>query len=89
MSLIGCSTKTIVKTEYIRQEIPDLPEEPEYYQVKWHMCYSFYCIDAENAKALLKNRALDKAYQEELRTILEHLRTGFSGQFPGQAGEGE
>jgi hypothetical protein len=33
-----------------------------------------YCLDEGNAKNLLKNRELDKAYSEELRTILEGLR---------------
>jgi hypothetical protein len=33
-----------------------------------------YCLDAENVKNLLKNRELDKAYSDEMRTILEGLR---------------
>ena len=74
MSLIGCSSKQIVKTEYIRQQVPDLPQEPEYYPVVWHNKLGFYCLDAENAKNLLKNRELDKGYQEEMKTILQSLK---------------
>jgi hypothetical protein len=33
-----------------------------------------YCLDEGNAKNLLKNRELDKGYQEELQTILKHLK---------------
>lgn len=33
-----------------------------------------YCLDAENAKNLLKNREIDKAYQEELVLILGGMR---------------
>lgn len=34
----------------------------------------FYCLDVENVKNLLKNREIDKAYQDELRAILEGAR---------------
>ncbi len=74
VSLIGCSTKQIVRTEYIKQQIPDLPQEPEYYPVQWHMSGMSYCLDEGNAKNLLKNRGLDKGYQEELRNILEGMK---------------
>ncbi len=75
MSLIGCSsTKQIVKTEYIKQQIPDLPKEPEYYPVQWQVKDGLYYFNAENAKNLLKNRELDKAYQEETKEILQHLK---------------
>lgn len=77
MSLIACSsTKQIVKTEYIKQQVPDLPKEPEYYPVQWQSKDGIYYFDTENAKNLLKNRELDKGYQKEMRTILEHIKEG-------------
>lgn len=38
------------------------------------MVDSSYCLDEDNAKNLLKNREIDKAYSAELMTILEGLR---------------
>ena len=86
MSLTACSQRQIVKTEYIRQQIPELPKEPEYYSVQWQVITPLhppldkggiergYCVDADNAKSLLKNREIDKGYQQELKTILEQLK---------------
>lgn len=75
MLLTGCIHQSkIVKTEYIKPEIPPLPESPQYYSVEFLKKDDLYCLDRENAKNLLKNRELDKAYQEELRTIIESLR---------------
>ena len=68
------STKQTVKTEYIRQQIPDLPLPPEYFEVQWQSKDGLYCVDADGAKALLKNRELDKGYQEEMQKILKHLK---------------
>jgi len=33
-----------------------------------------YCLDSENAKNLLKNREIDKAYTDELRAILDTVK---------------
>ncbi len=76
MNSIGCSTATkqVIKTEYIKQQVPELPKEPEYYPVRWQGKGEMYCVDAGGAKALLKNRERDKAYQEEMREILKHLK---------------
>lgn len=71
MSLIGCST--IVKTEYIKQQIPELPKEPTYFNVIWQGKDGLYCTDADNAKNLLKNVEIDRAYGNDLKTILEQL----------------
>lgn len=75
MLLTGCSGKYI-KTEYIKQSIPELPAEPEYYPVQWQKKNGAYCIYPEDAKNLLKNIELMKGYQRELRVILEELRSG-------------
>lgn len=73
--LMGCtSTRQIVKTEYIKQQAPPLPVEPEYYSVDFKNIQGNYCLDPENAKNLLKNRELDKGYQEEMREILQGLQ---------------
>lgn len=78
VSLTACS-RQIVKTEYIKQQVPELPKEPEYYPVIWvnrliGESVNRYCLDAENAKNLLKNRELEKGYQRELRKILEQIK---------------
>ncbi len=70
---IGCSTK-LVQTEYITLQIPDPPAPPEYYHVQWYKIDGNYCVTAESAKNLLKNRELDKAYQQELLEILKELK---------------
>jgi hypothetical protein len=70
LSLIGCSSQ-VVRTEYISPYIPELPEEPEYYTVKWERFGDRYCLDAENAKNLLKNIELMKGYKDELREIIK------------------
>lgn len=75
MLLMGC-TKSIVKTEYIKQEIPPLPEPPQYFDVHFQKKDGFYCVTPDDAKNLLKNREIDKAYMQELRTILEGLNNG-------------
>lgn len=71
---MGCSSQQIVKTEYIKQYVPELPTEPNYYSVKWNMLNMYYCLDLENAKNLLKNYELMRGYQVEMRTILERLK---------------
>ena len=70
--LTGCGT--ITKTIYIEKEIPYIPTKPEYYSVEWQSMTGLYCIDEDNAINLLKNRELDKSYQEEIRNILENLK---------------
>lgn len=75
MNLIGCSaTKQIVKTEHIKQQVPELPKEPEYYPVMWLDKNGMYCINNEAAKNLLKNIEIMKGYQEEMQKILKHLK---------------
>ena len=79
MSLTGCSSlpavaPTVVKTEYVRQQIPDPPAEPDYYPVTFNKSGDSYMLDEGNAKALLMNRELDKGYREELKSILMNLK---------------
>jgi hypothetical protein len=74
LSLTACSGNQVVRTEYIRPYIPELPEEPEYYTVKWQRLEGRYCLDPDNAKSLLKNIELMKGYQDELREIIGGLR---------------
>lgn len=70
--MVGCSS--IVKTVYIKQELPYIPEKPDYYGVTFHEIERRYCLDENNAKNLLKNRILDLGYMEELRKILDGLK---------------
>lgn len=74
----GCSlpSSQVVRTEYIKQQVPVPPEPPEYYPVKFEIKEGLYCLDQDSAKGLLKNRELDKGYQSELRSILANLKTG-------------
>ena len=77
MSLIGCSpAKQIVKTEYIKQEVPSLPALPTFYLVIWQMEGGHYCLDESQAKELLKNIEIMKGYQNEMREILQGLKDG-------------
>ena len=74
-SLTGCTQgNQIVKTDYIRQEIPSIPASPEFYPVSFIKRDEYYCIDAENARNLLKNRELEKGYQDELKEILNQIK---------------
>lgn len=70
--MFGCSS--IVKTVYIKQELPYIPEKPDYYGVTFYEIEGGYCLNEDNAKNLLKNRILDLGYMEELRKILEGLK---------------
>jgi len=79
LSLIGCSplgltTSKIVKTEYVRPELQEVPEEPSYYKVEFFETNGSYCLDPENAKNLLKNIELMRGYCSELKLILESLQ---------------
>ncbi|MHB8110881.1 MAG: hypothetical protein ACYDHW_12730 [Syntrophorhabdaceae bacterium] len=66
-----------MKTEYVRQQVPDPPASPEYYPVTFVKKDGVYCAsDEASAKNLLKNRVLDKGYQGELRGTLEDMKKG-------------
>jgi hypothetical protein len=76
-SLIGCSpAKQIVKTEYIKQEVPTLPALPTFYPVAWQAGDGRYCLDESQAKEFLKNIEIMKSYQNEMRGILQGLKDG-------------
>jgi len=64
----------VIRTEYIKQRIPDLPPEPDYYPVTFGKEGDAYTLDKANAKALLMNRELEKGYSEEMRSILTNLK---------------
>jgi DNA gyrase/topoisomerase IV subunit B len=72
--LTACSSPQIVRTEYIYQQIPPLPEAPVMYPVQWQRAGALYALDERNAKALLKNWELQRGYAAELRAILEALK---------------
>lgn len=70
-------SRQIVKTEYVRQQVPEPPAPPEYYPVTFVKKDGSYCTsDEASAKNLLKNRALDRGYQAEMRGSLEHMQQG-------------
>lgn len=64
----------IVKTEYVKPTIPELPAEPDYYPVVWQKIEELYTLDAKNAKNLLKNWELIKEFVRQHREIIEGLR---------------
>ncbi len=75
----GCSlpASTTARTEYIRQQVPAVPEPPAHYPVRFVKRDGSYCFETpEDAKNLLKNRELDSGYQEDLRGILTNLKGG-------------
>ncbi len=66
-----------MRTEYIRQQIPEPPAPPGYYPVRFVKKDGHYCTsDDESARNLLKNRVLDKGYQAEISDTLEGLKEG-------------
>lgn len=73
MLLPGCSNP-IVKTEYIKPTIPELPAPPDYYEVIWQKIGELYCTNGQGAKNLLKNWELDKDYVTQHREIIEGLK---------------
>lgn len=66
---MGCSHQ-IVKTEYVKQQIPETPPEPKYSPV----LFNNLCLDEQNAKNLSINILLMKGYIKDLQTVLEGLR---------------
>lgn len=73
-TLMACSHQ-VVRTEYVKQQIPAVPAEPNYYPVKWGKgTAGTYFVDQMNAKSLLKNMELMKGYQKDLKTILLDLK---------------
>jgi len=75
VSLMGCSpSKQIVRTEYIKTEIPPIPADPVYYRVTWQAENGRYCLTEEGAKNLLKNMGLMKSYQKDMKSILMELK---------------
>jgi hypothetical protein len=74
--LIACAplaTTQIVRTEYIRQQIPPRPQLPDYYPVEWGVEQGKYYVDETGAKNVLKNRELDKSYQAEVESIFNTM----------------
>lgn len=85
IGLMACSTtpKQIIKTEYIYQQVPPLPEKPKFLSVEWVKTgEGMYCIDAENAKRLLINITLQQEHEEEMKKILEGLKTDVKPEYP-------
>jgi len=76
MLLIGCSSAPVqvIKTEYVYQQVPPLPNAPALYPVKWQKIERGYLLDEQNAKNWLKNEVLKKQYAGELLLILESLK---------------
>ncbi len=72
----------MVRTEYIRQQVPSLPPEPDYYPVEFGVETGKYYTDAEGARNLLKNHELTRGYMDEMKSILTNLK----GSEPGKGG---
>lgn len=73
ISLSACC-KPIAQVEYVKQPVPELPSEPTYFNVQWLENVGLYCVDASNAKNLLKNIEIEKAYGNDLKAILDGLK---------------
>lgn len=72
--LTACSSAPVVRTDYVYQQVPPLPDPPVMYPVQWQRSGALYALDEQNAKALLKNWELQRGYSAELRAILEGLK---------------
>lgn len=73
LSLIGCGSSEIVKTQFIKSTVPPLPDKPTYYDIQWNNSGG-YCLDEQGAKNLLKNKALTDDYIRQLENTIEGLR---------------
>ncbi len=51
-----------------------MPQAPVYYPVTWQKQENLYCLPADQAKNLLKNKALHDGYTKELEEILKGLQ---------------
>jgi len=74
MLLTACGSNQVIKTEYVYQQVPSLPDPPAMYPVQWQRSGALYSLNEQNAKALLKNWELQRGYAGELRSILEGLK---------------
>jgi len=77
LPLMACSApiQQVVRTEYVYQQVPDIPKEPNYFVVHWQkLDPGLYCVDEKGAKGLLKNFELIKENAQEMRTILQGLK---------------
>lgn len=74
---MGCgASNQVIKTEYIRCDIPEIPEMPQYTPVIWNMRDGLYCLNRDNAINLLKNIELERAYCNDLMIIIKGVRDG-------------
>lgn len=78
LSLTACSHAPLVKTEYIRPEVPAIPAMPQMYDVRFQASGGCYCLDEDNAKNLLKNILLLQAHDTAVTGILESLKKELS-----------
>ena len=75
-SLTACSSLAhqIVRTDYIKQDIPAPPAVPDFYPVQFQGSGALYCVDEGSAKNLLKNFDLMREYEDEMLGIITDLR---------------
>ena len=73
VSLTACSPQA-VRTEYIKCEVPPLPEKPSYFKTAPVEKDGAYCFDEQGFKNLIKNIMVDRGYENDLRMILEGLK---------------
>ncbi len=50
LSSTACSTATLVKPEYVRQQVPPLPAAPEFYEVRFVLVDDNYCAQRLGVK---------------------------------------
>lgn len=78
--LAGCGP-SVVRTEYIKPTIPEIPSDPEFYEVYWSVLMGplyidriMYCVDEDSARNLLKNKELLESNRNDLKLILQGLK---------------
>ncbi|MHB8109763.1 MAG: hypothetical protein ACYDHW_06995 [Syntrophorhabdaceae bacterium] len=70
--LTACSS--IVRTEYVKPTIPEMPAAPVYSKVQWQKVGDLYCTTAEGAKDVMRNHLLCKDDAGQCRMVIEGLR---------------
>jgi len=66
--VLSCASREYV---YVEPVMPSVHPEPIYLPVEWQEREGLYCLDERNAKNLLRNIELMKAYKRKLLNILE------------------
>jgi hypothetical protein len=77
LSLTGCGSRQIVRTEFVYCTVPHIPENIIYYDVNWTASgdpSSVYTLTFGQAQNILKNVEMLKSRERDLINIIEYVR---------------